>query len=754
MSIGRAYSRLIRSVLDEQDLLPGQLADETGVSKATLSRLLKYGVYPSQENREKINSYLHLYSPPQLLVELEDKSSWDIWWKHEVFPADKRLPSDQKLKINGRLFLRGDNPTMTIAAHVAKIRVIDISKVCDALGTGANTVVVSAPIGEGISTLLMQVALKLKQLNSKAGVFFVGSGRLPPYPPDIGNNKVFIIVDRPIGTLKIPSWLQDELESDSSHIKLIHGCRDTHINSTLQRMPQNYVHERLEPTSSDDVNEYINLILKFDAADKPEQNLKQLFWDELDQSKHYGLLPAMLAATRGEPLAQRYSRIVARVPDNSPELYALAATVFLAFIYDRLNSKLHPNIDVLREQIDFCLVNNGFSTINTHINIQELFNNFNGEISRIAYGQFEFRNPRIMHLIFRQVFGGVKAPHLPMPNFRISKWEQYNALARTSAFSGSKFFSLNRSVYLKNFVSTISYDRHRSISYESPEVIERSLRDALESQFSDEDNHSEKYAYLANGLAIIASLYRGNQEERHILQSESLSLVQCVFYETEDANTLVVATDAMERLPGSSRIKYADSEVGWFDLIDITRQTAKSEDLRSVSQRLTYIALRSPDVRDADNHQLFNISQYNTIIDCCLRAEFPDNSLYKRNRTMNICRLIGWASSQYFDLCGNPILVPIGSYSDKHIGSRRSVFRALWSELKNLLDRGLISPNSCPNTLTGPLEAASRRWLSSEKNADQPWNELPSDLSCNLSKALVEKDYYSVGMLYENISHF
>jgi hypothetical protein len=729
----------MRLRIEEMETTSAWLAGKLKADKTQVSRWINARQPISLPYKQQIIAELDLLHDPRLEA-VKNPETWNPWWKLEVVNSAFKSHSSPERDAIIKNFLRGAQPSFQIVREGMVPRIDEVKKLLTSIETGNAITVLNAPIGEGVTSTLLQFIEFLTRKYQDTTVYWSPDGRLPSAPPP-QDGRVVVVADRQYDSPKFPYWCSEISASDPMELRVVAGCREKD-RSWVEKKLQVEVHAvPLARTPPEDATEYVTLIKKFEAFDDADVDLEFLFAEEIKAASGFGLLPAMIAATRGEALYVRYRRLVEAYEPDSYEFHTMASAVWLFDINDRIANGRLPKRGELTAHVRHHTEILGVAEGNCEFEVKKFFGRMLGEIALVGMGCYEFRHPRIGKLLFREVFGTSANKSRPQGAFRASKWAHYATFAEVGPHKQMSPNPPKISALATNMVYLIGYDRANKISHESPKAIEDVVRYAITQLFAGEGNDvkPDYYRYLSRGLAHLSKHYNSDDPKAVKLIDDTVTLIQASIDEEKSPKSMVYHANTLRGLPAKTRVLLDGEKLAWFDLCDEARKSASPEDLENISIDTLRVRLRGTPQSGANAWRHYPITAFEHLADNCARASFPFSKRFSSDRLELLCNLSSWASSGFVGSDGSHVVVPDGDYDDHGLRTNRSILHQLWREIARLCDAVTSSKGQPPTSLKSHMEGVYLRWLRIEQN--DPSKHLTSLQREALINALTDRNF-------------
>ena len=739
MSEFRAFAELLRLRIEEKETTSAWLAGQIGADKAQVSRWINARQPISLSYKQQIIAELDLLHDPRLEA-VKNPETWNPWWKLEVVKSVFKSHSSPERDAIIKNYLRGAQPSLQIVREGMVPRTDEVEKLLTSIETGNAITVLNAPIGEGVTSTLLQFLEVLTRTKQDTTVYWSPNGRLPSAPPP-QHDRVVVVADRQYESSNFPKWCREIDISDPKKLRVVVGCREKD-RRWVEKKLQTEVHAiPLARTQPEDATDYVTLIKRFEAFDDPDVDLEFLFFEEIKAASGFGLLPAMIAATRGEALYLRYRRLVEAYEPDSYEFHTMASAVWLFDINDRIAHGRLPKRGELAAHLRHHVNVLGIADGNCEFEVEKFFGRMLGEISQVGMGCYEFRHPRIAKLLFREVFGTSENKSRPQGTFRASKWAHYASFAEVGPHKQMSPNPPQLSALAGNMVYLIGYDRANKISHESPKAIEDVVRYTITQLFAGDGNDvkPDYYRYLSRGLAQLSKHYKADDPKSVKLIDDTVTLIQASIDEDKSPKSMVYHANTLRGLPAKTRVTLDGEKLSWFDLCDEARKSAAPEDLENVSIETLRVRLRGTPKSGPNAWQHYPIMAFEELADNCARANFPLSKRFLSDRLELLCNLSSWACSGFVGSDGSRVVVPDGDYDDQDLRTTRGVLYQLWQEVARVCDVETNSKGAPPTSLKSHMEGVYLRWLRIEQN--NPSKHLTTLQQEALIAALTDQDF-------------
>ncbi|WP_156798514.1 hypothetical protein [Ahrensia sp. R2A130] len=738
MSEIHAFAELMRLRLKEMETNSVWLAARVGAQKGQVSRWLNAKHDISHINKKRIIDELNLTHDPRL-KDVTEPTNWNPWWQLEIDKGTFKSKASPEQDSAIKSYLRGGYPSPKIVKDGMVPHTDQVERVLTSIETGNVITVLNAPIGEGVTSTLLQFLELMTREEPKTIVYWSSGGKLPdtPPPPD---GKVVVVADRQYGGIKFPTWCCKIDNTDQQSLHLVLGCREKD-RRWLERKLEVEVHAiPLERTRPEDADKYVGLIKKFEAFDNSDVDLKLLFSEELKGASGFGLLPAMIAATRGEALYMRYRRLVEEYEIGSHEFHTMASAVWLFDINGRIAHGRLPKFGELIAHVRRHTEAQGLAADDSESIVREFFGRLLGEVAVVGLGSYEFRHPRIAQLLFREIFGTSANKSRPQGTFRASKWAHYATFSEVGPHKQMTPNPPKLSALANNMVYLVGYDRANKISHESPKAIEDVVRYTIDQLFMEEGNvvKSDYFRYLSRGLAQLSKYYNSEDPKSVELIDESVALIEASIEKEKSPELIVYHANTLRGLPGTTRVTIGSERLTWFELCDEARKATNPENVENISIETLRIILRGT----PRPGRVYPTRVFENLADNCARANFPISKKFTPDRLELLCNLSSWAASDFVGSDGIHFRVPDGDYDDQILRTNRAILYQIWKEIARLCKITASNEGEPPNSLKSHIEGVYFRWLKVEKN--NPSKHLTKLQREALLSALTDQNFTSL----------
>jgi hypothetical protein len=532
-----------------------------------------------------------------------------------------------------------------------------------------------------------------------------------------------IFVDDAHDVDRIPEWI---VRYSSAHAQgsLVLGCRE-YAARRFQRLAQASL--KLSEIQRDEVDLFVSRIREFDAAEDSDLDLHELFLAGLDETQSGGLFPAMFAATRGEMLESRYSRVIESLPSASSELDALACLAFSNMIH--LNSERRVPLlgsialDAMADELDGPPSPAGKLLIKERLS--RLSEEWEGEVRLRARGGIELRHESIVHIFFRWIFGAAPPPKDRPPRGatppRRHKWPYYNylsgALLKTKGQGG---FS-DLAELIRTSLSTMKHDLDRGITREpksSPASIINSMIDRVIEQLGPKGQQlAELCLSMSRTNAYLVEITREEGSRRKYLEISVSHLAKALSLAPNDQHIMLSAAQIAMYLPQPIVVKLPSGvDADWHMLFGVAADFAEKSGDFGFAERVNRAYFRRLLAVRIDGGKspggIFTIRRYEDISALARKISLLDNSNIDEDRLDLLIRLANWTTHSFRDGA-----VPVGLSSDEFPSSRRSVYREIWRELFRLRDNKLTQRHFLSQSGAERWDKLRRTWLNDETAA-------------------------------------
>ncbi len=600
-----------------------------------------------------------------------------------VLPDFHKVEGEEFVEL-GRQYLRGRAPTPMTAVNVAVNRK-DVPVVWNA-AMNHEIVVVHGPIGEGVSTILLQVSEQA--LKAGRRVFYCSTPLALENIEHVVNwsEQPIIVVDGIESLESLPTWLLGFSGDKCGCVCL--GTRTRHLRDLTHPIrSRNYYTYPVARLEESDVKPFVEAILFFGAspAGISADYVKKLFQSGLASQHGYaGLWPAQYQATKGELLDNRVKKLLESADDETKLIMAIISLLngmhnfsnlqYLPKAYTDFMICLVYALDLSSEGIEKC------SKV-----IVELPVTWAGEVKMpggLGYSAIqnnpvlEFRHPTLTDAVFRWSFG---AKHKERGIDRFWRWSFYGPILETISQLRANGAVRSAFAVVKQMARDYDYALRRK-----GELVKKLTMGAEFSKHGDIILHVvEKFEalffaeigelhWLSRNLNVIKAevheLHQRQGDPQEADLCKSFALLALVNAEEEhDAEILFEVAELSRRNLWSG--EGADSkELDWRKLNETA--VIVSADNRKLKAKCTFL------------WRLIvfgDISDFERVNELVLATDYFKQPLFDSERLTQLRILLSRARHGLVQ--GEAISLPFESYDSALLGSVQAIYREFWREL-------------------------------------------------------------------------
>ncbi len=640
-------------------------------------------------------------------------------------------------------FLRGHAPTPSTAALAAVERPVSIA--IAKLERDFDILVVHGPVGEGTSTVLLQVAHMALQCGQRVfrianpEAFLFAAVAIP------WEERPLVIFDDAHRLTQLPLWLLEAYPDDTLGC-IVLGTQTRKSSGLLQLLRSGCTRSikdvRLAPVRSREADQFVDVIMQYGAAPEgaTREHVKSLFVDGL-QKEHglAGLWPAQYQATHGILLDHRISEMF-----NEFDIDTKRVVSILAFLGASSHFSPDPRFPIAcRSLVEHMLEHLGLSTESAAkcvAMLPKLFSRLEGELRHSGHSEellqlnnpeLEFRHPALAESMFRWCFG---AQDPARGEFVFEKWPYYNAVTAALSIDATDTARWLAYAVLQGMVKGTMHD-HRTKS----ELTSR-LKDRSHPKVGDRILRAIEHAEVAFGHSVanggmisrrlnvmkartlISDMRHDGHslplEDRHAACQWLEAALANAFEETDDT-VLRYAADVAQKLDYKFQHK-SRGLVDWRDMIEAAEEFEAKRSSRRPTRAICdylWLALNKRDPRGKE--QLLKILD---------RAQVMDSQEWNETRLECLVTLLGWFRRE--DSRNRLIYLLPKCSTDPRLSSIQAIYRSIWHELrrKDKVDPnfrklhafGNASKNSWTrNVISGTL----MKWFIDFEEDDESWPE-------------------------------
>lgn len=613
-------------------------------------------------------------------------------------------------------YLRGGFPSPKIAVHVAVPRkivetLIKVTQEFDAL-------ILHAPVGDGVSTILLQMAYNLASQGKH--VFRVAMPQSFFYLDKIlpVDQHAVVIFDDAHQITEMPSWLG----RFDRKVIIVFGTQ-TGKRNRLPRFPSQiqYREVSVPKLRLEDAKQFTDQIIHFGAAPEhlSSNRIVDLFKNGLSQGKFMGgLWPAQYQATRGDSLDRRMKSKLDDLDDAGRRLISIFAFLnFLGYLSKDENfptsrwsfvqailEELGLEPEVLRQ----CLAAKG-----------EIISSLEGEVRsagsiaellQTSNPLIEFRHPSVSDSLFRWTMGANSVDDAaPRGEFRFLKWKCFEAvleaLIRNADVSSRQLYSVIQSMMsgthhdvqkpreLKKYLID---DKHLKVGDYVLAAIKK-VEERL--VFGDHESASilRLLLILKASIYVYKPRYDGQKRIPADARNQALDCLKagCIDAYAERHDTVLrYAGSVLQRIDASIEIE-AGKEGDWRFLIEEAERFEREKSAeRPLAATREYLRLALNETNSFDVVWLLGIVD---------RSRLVESRSWDRERLDILYKLLKWMRREGK---GKQVryLIP-RDQPPSTLASLAGIYRAVWRELARQLreNPGFQKMETFQSGITGPI---------------------------------------------------